>query len=209
MPGLAINDVVQVSFRGTLFGQKMLTILHYSVNVVGTGTVESQLQELANALTIDNAGVNLVTDYLAAIGPSFSLDTIRCQRVDPTRSVYQVSTANLNGTFATDCTTANIAASLLKRTATPGRRGLGRVQLPGVPAAAYTGGNLTNAYLTTELSNLCQDLMAGLTTPVSAVSMQPCIFNPGAAGSHFSPIVTVTPQETVRVMHRRTLFVGE
>jgi len=102
MAGMAVGDVVAVSFRGTLFDQRILNIFHYAVSVTGTGTVVEQLQGLANGFTVDALGSNFQTDFLACLGPSYTLDLVRTQRVYPTRSIYAEATADAPGTFATD-----------------------------------------------------------------------------------------------------------
>lgn len=209
MAGMALGDVVQVSFRGTLFAQRILNIFHYSVSVTGTGTVAEQLQALANGFTIDALGPVFMTDFLACLGPSYTLDEVRTQRVYPTRTIYAVATADEPGTFATDTELPNIAASILKRTETPGRMGIGRTQLAGIPTAAYANGEVTDAYRTGQLASFALDMMQSLNEPARAVTYTPCIYNPTAPVDKFSPIVLTIPQRSLRTMHRRTLRVGE
>lgn len=209
MAGMAVGDIVQVSFRSTLFNQRVLNIFHYVVNVAGTGTTIEQLQAMANGFVADAMGVNFMTDFLLALGPAFNLDSIRTQRVYPTRSIYTESTADMNGTFATDTELSNVAASILKRTETPGRMGIGRVQLAGIPTAAYANGELTAAYLATEMSNFAQDMLQPLNEPARGVTYIPCIYNPTAGGAKYSVLVAATPQSSIRTMHRRTVRVGE
>jgi len=209
MAGMAVGDIVQVSFRGTLFDQRILNIFHYVVNVAGTGTVVEQLSAFANGFIVDALGTNFQTEFLNCLAPSYTLDVVRTQRVYPTRSIYAQATADTPGTFATDTEVSNIAASILKRTETPGRMGIGRVQLAGIPTAAYENGSLSNAYLTGVLTNFATDMVQSLTEPARGVTFVPCLYNPTAAGDKFSVIVAATPQSSIRTMHRRTLRVGE
>jgi hypothetical protein len=209
MAGMAVGDVVAVSFRGTLFNQRILNIFHYSVGVSGTGTVVEQLQAFANGFIADSFAVPFQAAFLACLAPSYTLDVVRAQRVYPTRSIYAEGTADAPGTFATDTEVSNIAASILKRTETPGRMGIGRVQLAGIPTAAYENGAVTNAYLTGELSTFAADMILSLTEPARGVTFVPCLFNPTAPVNKFSVLAAATPQSSLRTMHRRTLRVGE
>jgi hypothetical protein len=209
MAGMAVNDIVAVSFRGTLFSQRILNIFHYVVSVAGTGTVVEQLQAFANGFIVDALGCNFQTDFLACLAPSYVLDEVRTQRVYPTRSIYTTATADVPGTYATDTEVANIAASILKRTETPGRMGIGRVQLAGIPTAVYENGGLTNAYANGQLSNLATDMLFSLTEPARTVTYVPCLYNPSSTGEKFSVLSAATPQLSLRTMHRRTLRVGE
>jgi len=87
--------------------------------------------------------------------------------------------------------------------------GIGRVQLAGIPTAAYSNGALTDAYRTGVLSNFSNDMILSATEPARAVTYVPCIYNPTAPTDKFSVLVSATPQSSLRTMHRRTLRVGE
>jgi len=95
-----------------------------------------------------------------------------------------------------------------KRTLTAGRMGIGRIQLAGIPTAVMNDGELTAGYLTTELAALASNMLGSLTTSGPVVTYTPCLYNPTAPVNKFSPIFSIVPQTTIRVMRRRTLRVG-
>lgn len=206
---LAVGDVIQVSLRGTLYGQRILNVLHYSVAVAGSGTDFDQLNILTSNLVTGGGSVDPLVDFLAAIAPQYQLEQVRAQRVYPARTVYAYTIDGRFGTFATGTELTNIAASLEKRTLTAGRMGIGRLQLAGIPTAAMDNGELTAAYKNAELSNLAQVLLLSITTSGPVVTYTPCLFNPTAAGAKFSPLFSIVINDSLRTMRRRTLRVGE
>jgi len=206
---LALGDVVQVSLRGTLYGQRILTILHYSVGVTAAGTDYDQLSILSSNLVTGGGSSDPIPQILAGQAPEYQLEEIRAQRVYPTRTVYAATIDGRFGTYATGTELSNIAASFEKRTLTPGRMGIGRVQLAAIPTAAMNNGELTAGYLAAEAANIAQAIMMGITTSGPIVTYAPCLFNPTAPVNKFSPLLSVIPQASLRTMRRRTLRVGE
>lgn len=207
---LAVNDIIQLSIRGTLFDQRIITVLHYAVNVSALGSDTDQLKQLTADWAAGTGSLpGILSHMLDCQGIQYTCNAIRAQRVYPTRTIYMETNSGDTGAHADDCTTANIAASLLKRTFTPGRMGIGRVQLAGIPQTAYAAGNVDNVFLATKLIPWSTDLKSTYTTSVSPVTYVPCLYNPTGPGTKISPIVNVIPEQTVRTMHRRTLRVGE
>jgi len=206
---LALGDVIQLSLRGTLFGQRILNILHYSVAVVGTGTEYDQLSILTSNFVTDAFATPLRGTFLGSLAPQYTLDEVRAQRVYPTRTVYAYTLDGGVGLYATGCEICNVAASMEKRTLTAGRMGIGRIQLAGIPTAVMNDGELTAGYLTGPLADLATSLLSSLTTTAPVVTYTPCLFNPTAPVNKFSPIFSIIPQTSIRVMRRRTLRVGE
>jgi len=206
---LAVGDVIQVSLRGSLYNQRILTILHYSVAVAAGGTEYDQLSILTSNLVTRGGSADPIPQILAAQAPEYTLEEIRAQRVYPTRTVYAFTGDGRSGTYATGTEVTNIAASFEKRTLTPGRMGIGRLQLAGIPTAAMNNGELTAGYLAAECSNLAQALLLGISTSGPIVTYTPCLYNPTAPVFKFSPLFSIVPMSTLRVMRRRTLRVGE
>jgi len=206
---LALGDVVQVSLKGSLFGQRILNILHYSVSVVGTGTEYDQLSRLSSDIALGAAATDILTPFLSAIAPQYTLEEIRCQRVYPTRTVYAKTSVTIFGAYATGTELTNVAVSLEKRTLAPGRMGIGRLQLAGIPTAVIDNGEVTAGYQAGELAALAAILIQTITTTGPVVTFSPCLFNPTAPVNKFEPIFSIIPQSTIRVMRRRTLRIGE
>jgi len=206
---LAVGDVIQVSLRGSLFAQRILTILHYSVAVSSGGSDYDQLSILTSNLVTGGGSTDPIPQILAAQAPEYTLDEIRAQKVYPTRTIYALTGDGRSGTYATGTEVTNIAASFEKRTLTPGRMGIGRTQLAGIPTAAMNNGELTAGYLAAEASNVAQALLMGITTSGPIVTFAPCLYNPTGPTNKFSPLFSVVPMSSLRVMRRRTLRLGE
>ena len=209
MPALAIGDVIEVSFRGTLFGQRILNILHYVVSVTGAGQDNFQLEEIAQDMATSAISNPIIPAWLASVGAEYTMDEVRAQRVYPTRTIYQRSLVDLAGTHADPCLTANIAVSIQKRGLVSGRTGNGRMQLGGIPRSGMVDGSIDVAGYGALVSSLRNALALNQTTSVTPVTIQPCIFNPLAAAPKYQLISSWLVQTTLRTMHRRTLLVGE
>lgn len=209
---LALNDIIEVSFRGTLFGQRILNTLHYVVSVaVGSGTTEDQLLHLASDIQGGLGSVpGLKSHFLDCIAIQYTLDTIRAQRVYPARTVFQEVTSGDVGQYVVaDCKTPNIAASIFKRTATPGRMGVGRMQMAGVPDDGFSSGLINPGTIGVPLAIWAADMKLNFTTSAPVQTYGPCLYNPTGAGLRFSLITSTGVEDTLRTMHRRTLRVGE
>lgn len=206
---LAVDDVVQVSIRGLLFNQRILTVLHYVVSVAGSGSTETNLENIAADFAGAATAQDVINKYVAATSLDLGLSEIRAQRVFPTRTVYKAFAIARSGGDADNAATANMAASILKQTNTPGRRGIGRMQLAGLPNNAIAAGLLQDAYRLGALTDLANELKKGWSTVTgTAITLQPCLYNPGATPA-YSIIVGTVPEITVRTMHRRTVLLGE
>lgn len=207
---LALHDIVEVSFRGTLFGQRILNILHYVVNVTASGTTEAQLLRLAQDLVQGTGNpAGLETHWLDCFGVEYTLDEIRAQRVYPDRTIYQKFAANDVGTHASPMVSSNQATSLEKRTLTVGRKGIGRIQVVGPPQGEFANGVVGAVYLAGPIATLITDLKSSYTTSVGPVTYVPCLYNPTGAPDKYSVLFDIVPQDTLRTMHRRTVRLGE
>ena len=206
---LAQFDVVQVSIRSTLFDQRILNILHYVVNVPHTGSDLDQLKDIATSIANDTGSQPIVSTLLALFSPELQIDDIRAQKVYPTRTIYQQTAVGQNGTNVAGVKTANTAMSFTKRSETPGRKGIGRIQLAGIGDGYMVAGKWDLAGIGAEVLAVRNALVGTYTTATTPITLVPCIFNPTGAPSHYSPVLSFDFEDTVRTMHRRTLRLGE
>lgn len=207
---LAVNDVVQVTFVGSLFDQRILNVMHYAVTIAaGTTSVEGQLALIADAFAASLGGPDIKDKLLDATCPEYTLLRVRAQRVSPTRSVYRETLVGDIGLLTDTCTASNIAASITKRSNTPGRRGIGRWQLAGMGQSEYASGTLTPTYKTTFLTPLANQFVVTYIDPTDGFNMVPCIYNPTGTSPFFSRVTAASVQDEVRTMHRRTVRLGE
>lgn len=206
---LAVDDVIQVSLRGTLFGQRILNILHYAVNIASGGGTQLQLDDIAVSIGADTGSVPIAGDMLATLSNAYKLDEVRAQRIHPIRTPYSQSLPGVAGGLAGQPNTANIALSITKRGLNAGRTGIGRVQIAGLPAAAWIGGSLDVATFGAAITTMKNTFASSYNPAVFAITLVPVIFNPGGAAPHYQVVNSWVTQETARTMHRRTLFLGE
>jgi hypothetical protein len=207
--GLIADDIVSLSMVGVQFNQKTLNILHYQVAGPATGnTTKQDLDQLL--LEFSGIGVpanDKLTNFFPCLPPSYTLDSLRAQKVNAGRSAYTEDVIGSPGTYATDTTACNRAASIAKRTADSGRKEVGRVQVGGIPDAASASGQLTLAY-----KNLLSVWAADLNGVIAfaGVSLQffPVLYHRSVV-PNFSRITSFTVQPTTRVMRRRTVGLGE
>lgn len=204
---IVINDVIRVTYWQRLFSQRVLTVLHMRCTTApGAGTDDfTALNNLSQVLAAPTDP--LMSKWRALVAPDLLFDEVRSQKVYPSRSVYGSSAMGYTGTFAGTANTANIAASIEKRSSVPGRRGIGRVQMAGVPTVALVSGSFTSAYLTAVRTAWLEMLIA-VASPVDGAVYQTCLWG-GLQTGPSTDLIDVQAKDTVRTMHRRTVRVGE
>lgn len=204
---LEVGDVVQVTYESSLSGQTILNILHYKVSTAGITISETTQLGVYAAYFANPAATPCPLKFLvAALGDNQVMSNVKCQRVFPTRGVYVQEDINSTGT-QDPAGTPNIALSVTKRTRLPGRKGIGRVQVGGLPNTAYVNGILTAAY-----SNIIGPLLSNFALPVTIALdgsvLTPVVYGTGYEGLDRSEIFQVQLEQEVRTMHRRTVGLG-
>lgn len=206
MAGIAVNDVIRVTYFCRLFSQRVLTVFHLRCATAPTGSdILTQLTNLANSC--GGTGVFPLQGWLPLVGAELNFDEVRCQKVYPARTLYAKAAIGATGSHSDPCKTANVAVSVEKRTIHPGRKGIGRIQMAGIPASTYTDGSLDSSYLTAILSHWT-DLDLSKTPATGGGSYKWCLFG-GSLVTSDDDIIQVQPQTTLRVMRRRTVGVGK
>lgn len=205
--GLATGDCVLVTFRSVLFGQRMLMTLRYVVTVPSVGnSITQDLTDIADAFANAATATLPLNKLLPCQADQVVYDSVRAQRIYPARTVYVYSTLASFGTHPDACTTANISVSCTKRSLFPGRHGLGRVQIPGVPATQYNNGLVEAGYRT-----LCiafnNTLVGEKTIAAAGLKVWACVS--ANINSLDTKVSSMEVQDTLRTMHRRTVRVGE
>lgn len=206
---IPINSIVELSFRGTLFNQTMLTVRHYQSSNNQSGvTVADDLNAFLDA--VDNGGPNdLVTPYLNCCGPEYVLDEIRAQVVKTLRSVPRPRTVGAAGTFGSVITAQNVSGVITLTTSKAGRSQIGRVHMPALPIEAYSGGNITGPY-STLLNTLGGELLRTVTVALGGGAYIPVLYHRTLPIPQAGDLIeTRTIQTTLRVMRRRTVGVGK
>src|SRR5690242_7674685 len=135
--GLLNNDVLQMSFRGLAFGQRI--ILTQSWQVIGdwgvATTVQQDLTTLANGVAPAGA-FDIASSYLACLAPQYLLTEVRWQRIKAIRSAYVSIATAFPGTHASPATVANDSGALTMRGDFAGRSYVGTKHIGPAPDAA-------------------------------------------------------------------------
>lgn len=203
---LAVDDVLQIVYRCEVHSQTILTVLHARVEVAGTGaSAEEQLAKIA--VVCSNSGAfPFLTSYAVASGSDYFFDWVQVQKVKPTRTIYARQDINNFGGHANVCGPQNIAASVLKQSLKPGRKGIGRMQFGGLPEGVAAG-NIDPAYIAAFLDPLAASMFGTFLVPLAgALALKWCL--PAGGVDHDYDIWDAHPQTSTRTMHRRTVGLG-
>lgn len=215
MAGLFAGDIVQISLRGRIFGQRILLTRFYKVTVPSDAalTVEQELAGLLAGInaTIPAGGNELVSKYLTVMPNNYSLETIRAQLVWPNRSVLVEQIADQTGQSLGAATVSNTAVVITMRTAKAGRNQVSNVHIGPVDNEVYSAGFVTGPAKPSY--NL---LGVRLAIPLTSQNIGGCTTVPVIyhAGQELPQLIsddirTHVLQDTIRVMRRRTVGLGE
>jgi hypothetical protein len=128
--------------------------------------------------------------------------------VFPNRSIYMKSAVGITGDLMSAAKTPNIALSIEKRSSRPGRRGVGRLQLAGVPENSYLAGEFDPSYMTDVKLDFDAQLTGLISVTATSAVYAPCLYG-GLAVTSDDDVFAIQPKSSVRTMHRRTVRVGE
>lgn len=204
------GDVYRATIIQRLYDQRVLNMLWYEVTDAGGGAVDrwTVMIALANELNSVGGVVPLMQD-ITSQDLAFERVRVNTYRVLADRFPYAEIVLALTGGVPTPAGTANVALSIEKRGFSPGahpRRGIGRLQVGGIPNDAYLEGNFTDDYLATVqplADELTEDIIA------AGVTLSPVLVTFGPDGILKHPIFGTSVKRTVRDMRRRTVGVGE
>lgn len=202
--GLAVNDVVALTYQGTFAGQQIRYTLHWRVSTAGSSTTP-ELDLLAMATNFSLTGNTLTGLLQACHVDSFNFDAVSAQRVYPTRTIRMNVLSSFPGVVAETGLPPNVAVVITKRTLTPGRQGLGSLHLAGVSQTWVTDGEVTTI---TDYNALAAQMASSATIPAVSMTVEPGLFNPILAPGHFSRMFDAFLQLTTRTMRRRTVRIG-
>lgn len=206
---VAVNDLFRVDLMGFCFNQRIILTHSYALSTVtGVHTESAASLALGGALIVGGTA-DLVSPYAALLPPQYTFDRIRVQKVAPVRFRYENTVIVGTGTHAANTEATNQAAALEFHTALAGRDQVGVKHIGPIPqdVTVQDSGELTAAYKT-----LLQTLATNMKLSPSALGgnlvWTPVIAHKTPVGS-FTIITNNLVQETIRVMRRRTVRVGE
>lgn len=205
MPGLAVGDIITVTYNFDFLGQKMMNVLHYRNSATSTGENWPVLADaIGHAMVSGTLSPGL--SLLACMGFNANLTTVRVQKVSPSRFRYVDRVEGLPGTYDGASSVPNIAACITKYSDSASRHGRGALHVAAIPDGVVDEGLFTGGYLTL-LGTLASKLSNTVTVSGETVSLQPVIWEPVDGGVYY-PLTQAVVRPEVRTMHRRTLGLG-
>jgi len=205
------NDLFKVIIRQRLYGQRLLNVLWYRVTDAG-GTPPDRWAaqvSLANQVNVAGGIIPLMTACQTEDSEVTGV-LVWSYRTRLDRKPYAEVAMGEPGLVASPAGDANTALSIEKRALVTieghPRYGIGRFQLGGIPQTGYEAGAFDPVYLID-----AQALADELTDQIVAagVTFQPVLVNTDGASFVLSDIFGAVAKDTVRVMRRRTVGVGE
>lgn len=203
--GLAVGDVVALTYQATYANQQVRYALHYRVSTAGSSTTPELDLDAMAANFASTIGNTLTSTLQAAHIPDFNFDAVSAQRIFPVRTIRMNVLSSFPGTNVDSGLPPNTAAVITKRTLTPGRQGLGSLHLSGTGQSNAVNGEWTSL---TIYQNVATQLIATRTIPAVTMTVEPGLSNPVFPPQFFSRLFDCVPQRTIRVMRRRTVRVG-
>lgn len=211
------NDVMMATLRGFLFGQEVMTTLHYR-SAVGSPIVTNGSVALDDIFTQMDLPGGICEDFIASMPPQFGEFKLDLQWIYPLR--YRKQTYTPTTTIGTgDATTVtNLAASIEIHGQEASKRSRCVKHIPGVGGDSCDTGFLTAAYkanLVGYVAELQADITAG------GHSYEPIIWGkPRSAYTQCGRDYPALPAlrtdiygasigDTVRVQRGRTVGVGK
>lgn len=199
------DAIVEVTIKGILAQQVVMSVLHYRVSDTGFGILGSAgLDDLQNKLF--DVG-SLMDKYTKCCSENLTEVRLVLQWVHPIRYAKQQYLGAFNsGQVAGDALPPNDTAAITKRSERAGRHYVGTLHMPAVPTTAVVNGNMNGIWQlpATDLGDVATQVIEA--TPGGA-RYHPLIFNRTAPAA--SPEwTTYVVQGTSRVGRRRTVGLG-
>lgn len=202
------SPVIKLTLVGSLLGQTILNDMHWLLDSVVDVNVDYRTYLDDVHEQFDTPVIGLYQRWLEVMPSNYELVSARLQVVQPTRTRFVDEAIGNPGLLADPATTANVAMSIKRVAAVPGRTGVGRMQLV-IPNEVIQGGEIDQAYYVGALDNWRQHMEAEFTTATPAATWVPVIFGVNSFGvAHWSPVISTAVLPTVRTMRRRTVGLG-
>lgn len=212
----AVNDLLLLSYRGTIFGQRVLNTYWWRIsalNLTNTPTVETACNQLINKVKVGNA---FNTNFLNCMPAEYTLAEIWAQRVFPRRQLKVIFAAGQAGTSGYSCQTGNLQASITRRSEIAARGQTGGVRLILPESSDVSEEGLLTAPFKATLGLHAADMNSDITLAVGTTItpvLQQTIPNPAKPDKRILDgsvdIVQVVVMPEVRTLRRRTVGRGE
>jgi len=134
-------DVLLGILSGTLAGQRWILTFHYCVD---DDADEIPLEKYTDPFKIATWDVGALPGIKSLMSHESRLDTVTVQRVWPVRSIaWPFDFSGEDGDVGTGSLPPTNAAVMRRKGLTANRHNLGRIYIPGIPAANVVAGKIT------------------------------------------------------------------
>lgn len=205
---IPVGNTVRIAYFATLFGQRIMSVFHYEVTAnLSSNSLLADLQIIAGTFSNSVVAGTPIKALLPLTTAQMQWDYVRAQVVSPAMTVYRQALIGQPGTHAGQTLMPNDAMSITKKSELFGRRGIGHIQLAGVPSEQIVAGKFTANYQAEAALNVI-DLVLPVNTQAPQITLKHVLFHGIESGVPNSTVQQLIPQDTVRTMHRRTVGLG-
>lgn len=206
---VAAGHIMEVTFSGLLYGQRLMNIFHLLTVTTPTATAEivSQNDMITRLRPLGSA--DLVTPYLACMSDQYTFDTLRCQYVYPQRIRASTLGTSVAGALSGAAGPTNTSGFLEFITDFAGRKYRGGMHMGALPDAVIVSGKLTSPQIV-RYSTFCTSFLLPIAEVGGTGSWVTTVLHRTHPLSGANTIITgAFAQTTARTMRRRTVGVGK
>lgn len=206
-PVIGTNDVIRVTYNMRLDGQQMMMVLHCEPLTIVISNYLDAMEDLTEELAATLTGGGFWNGIRAVQSDELHYTSIVAQRIWTQRDVAVTTAVATDGALSAPAAPPNVAMSVTKRTLLATRRGVGRIQIPGLTVGALEDGLWSAAVTTAVQAHLATVLPATLVTD-GGNEWKWVLPQLGQPSGPYQHVTSVQAQRTVRTMHRRTVGLG-
>jgi len=195
---MAAGDVYELRLNWLQANQKLATVMH-AVQHDGDGTGDGRTAVLGVW------GDNLQVPLLALLSSELLLASAQCRKIKPTKTQPFFDTVNDPGTISSEALPPNSCYLINTYGQTTGRKGNGRMYIPGVPRSAQNNGRILSSFVTglQTWANLLNNVYEG---DPSGFHFKFCVYSYADLTAR---IIRISQLETeIRTLRSRTVGVG-
>lgn len=203
-PTAAVDDRYLVTYVGTLNGQRIMSTFWYRLDTIFGAPDKGQIMDGMRAQLIVPNGHR--QRYLEAAPANYTLKETWIQPIRPTRYVKKIYGDTLLGLWSQNADTSNVAAVIERRGVKASKKAVSVLHMPvSTNVNAMASGDITLAYKVTLIALSAQ--IESQLVLVGGHIVKPVIDN-GTAVTAYNEVQSAFPQDTIRVMRRRTVGLG-
>lgn len=203
----AVGQIYQVTFRCSLFNQRVLNTFKYRLDVLPAAASTDDIADRIDARI--STAANLIADWRATQPIQITLLFVDVQCLWPIRVRKKSYAKNQAGLYVDNgAINVNSAISITRRGTLATRHSVGRLQLIA-PMGADTidEGAIANAGYRSALEDLAEQMLQPIVPGTAEVLTPVLTRNP--VDANYEYVTDTVVQETVRTMRRRTVGIGE